>query len=292
MRLQGEGGIPLGDVKEDPPVKRRHPVATAIAILELLATSEQASWGVREIARALALPPSSVFRVLTMLRDVRVLQRDGESGRYSITMNFFQIASRVASKMPVREAAGEYLRQLAEASGESVYLARYGAEHQRFMFVDHFPSKHPLRYELPLYEWMDLRVGAGGLGILAFLSPERVESILELPGPTKLTELTVTDRDRLRAELACFRAQGYVVSVGRRVAGVAGIAAPVIDTGGQVLGAVVLAMPESRIPEGGLNPLIEQVTCTAQAINAALAREHPGTSQWTVGRIGIRELEG
>lgn len=248
-----------------------------MTILEWAATSEQSSWGVREIGRGIGLAPSSVYRILAMLGEVGVVQREEETGRYSLTLNFFQLASRIAAKVPVRETAAKYLRELADSTCESVYLARYGPEQQAFMFVDHIPATHPLRYEMPLYEWMDLRVGAGGLGILAFLRPEARRAILDLPGPTKLTEFTVTDRDLLTAELDRFCEQGYAVSVGRRVSGVAGIAAPIVNSSEEVVGAVVLAMPEPRFADFDLSALAESVVITAQAVSLALGAEQPGT---------------
>ena len=248
-----------------------------MTILEWAATSEQSSWGVREIGRGIGLAPSSVYRILAMLGEVGVVQREDETGRYSLTLNFFQLASRIAAKVPVRETAAKYLRALADSTCESVYLARYGPEQQAFMFVDHIPATHPLRYEMPLYEWMDLRVGAGGLGILAFLRPEERRAVLDLPGPTKLTDFTVTDRDLLTAELDRFREQGYAVSVGRRVSGVAGIAAPIVNSGEEVVGAMVLAMPEPRFADFDLSALTESVVVTAQAVSRALGAEQPGT---------------
>lgn len=272
MTIKPEAATPSrdGDVKEE----RRVPLLKAMQIVERIATSDQTSWGVRELARALDMAPSSTHRLLAMLEEASVLESEPDTGRYVISLDFFRLASRIANKLPLRETASRFLRGLAERTGEAVYVARYDARRRGFMFVDHLRSRHPLRYELPLYEWLDLRVGAGGLGILAFLEQEELEAVLDEAEPDRLTDLTITERHLIEEEIERVRQQGYVVSVGRRIPDAAGIAAPIWGASGRVIGAVVLALPKSRLPEPQeMEDLATDVVGTARAVSSVMG-EH------------------
>jgi DNA-binding IclR family transcriptional regulator len=269
-----QSSLATQDGKDD----RRIPLQKAMRIIEQLAVSDQSSWGVRELARALDLAPSTVYRLLCMLEEVSIVESKGDGGRYGIALDFFRLASQIAQRLPMRETARRELQTLAGLSGESVYLARYEPKKRSFMFVDHIVSTHPLRYEMALYEWLDLRIGAGGLGILAFLPAEEIDSVLSQEAPSKLTERTVTDRRLIEAELERVRQQGYVVSIGRRIVGAVGIAAPIVDAQECVVGAVVLALPESHLPEYDAEGLAADVVRAARMVSAGLGAQQPATA--------------
>jgi IclR family acetate operon transcriptional repressor len=261
-----------GKVAEE---ERRVPLLKAMRIIEWIATSDQSSWGVRELARALDMAPSTAHRLLAMLEEASIVESDESTGRYCIALDFFRLASRIALKLPIRDTAARYLRDLADRTGEAVYLARYDARKKAFMYVDYVKSRHPLRYEMALYEWLDLRVGAGGLGILSFLPAQEIDSVLRQPKPPKLTSRTITERRLIEAELARIREQGYVVSLGRRIVGAVGIAAPIFGSLSRVLGVVVLALPESRFPDYDVERLGHDVVNTAHAVSTVLGAHQP-----------------
>lgn len=247
--------------------ERRVPLLKAIQVIECLATSKQPDWGVRELARALEMSPSTVFRLLSMLEEASIVESEDGKARYSFTLDFHRLAYHIASKMPVRDLAGHHLRALAESTGEAVYLGRYDRRRQAFTYVEHLESAHPLRYEMRLYEWLDLRVGAGGMGVLAFLPEPEIESILSQAMPPEGTSRTITNVRELRAELSRIREQGYVLSIGRRIVGAVGIAAPVFDRRSRVVGVVVLALPESRLPKHDVSSLAAAVVQAARDVS-------------------------
>lgn len=253
--------------------ERRAPLLRAMQIVERIATSDQSTWGVRELARTLGTPPSSVHRLLAMLEEAAILEANANTGRYSISVDFYRLASRIALKFPLRETASRHLVELAERTGEATFLARYESRKMSFMYIDFVRSTHPLRYELPMYEWLDLRVGAGGMAILAYLSSPELDAVLGQPAPERLTERTITERQLIERELEEVRARGYVVSTGRRIVGAVGVAAPIMGRNGRVLGALVLALPEARFPTYDVGCLAADVVATAHTLSVMLASE-------------------
>src|SRR4029450_3027018 len=72
-----------------------------------------------------------------------------------------------------------------------------------------------------------------------------------LAGPAqRLTGRTVTDPEALRQRLAATRARGYAVEDQEATVGDAGLAAPVTDWSGRVVGALGIVGPAERLLDG------------------------------------------
>ncbi|MBU1305326.1 MAG: IclR family transcriptional regulator, partial [Alphaproteobacteria bacterium] len=82
-----------------------------------------------------------------------------------------------------------------------------------------------------------LHAGAASKMIMAHMSAHDLEQ--HLAGPmTQYTSKTIVDPDKLRADLARIRKQGFAVEMGEHSATVHAVAAPVYDPGGRFLGAL------------------------------------------------------
>jgi IclR family acetate operon transcriptional repressor len=268
-------------------VERRNPVEKAVQMLAWMADSGEGHWGIRQLARGLEIPPSTAHRTVSMLEAAGVLTSDGEA-RYRFSLDFIRLASRVALDVPLRRAAMPHLRRLVERINETAYLGVYSSDRKRMMYVDCVHSTHPLRYVLPLYEWLPMHAGAGGEGILAFLPEDEIEAILASAELEPVTEQTVTDADELRRELIEVRARGYVMSVGRLIAGAVGIAAPVFGPDNRVIGDIVLALPEARIEPLTADTLGRELATCGDAVSADLG----GNPAAARGTRGIGALAG
>ncbi|MCU4925709.1 IclR family transcriptional regulator C-terminal domain-containing protein [Halobacteria archaeon AArc-dxtr1] len=75
----------------------------------------------------------------------------------------------------------------------------------------------------------------------------RVEAILEHHGTPEVTESTVTSREQLYDELETIWQRGYAKDNGERVEGMRCIGAPILDSSGDILGALSVSGPMSRL---------------------------------------------
>jgi DNA-binding IclR family transcriptional regulator len=91
-----------------------------------------------------------------------------------------------------------------------------------------------------------MHCSAAGKAILAYLSDERVEAILDQWGLKRFTESTITDRDRLYEDLQAGREQGYLFNREEYQRGVTAIGAPVLGEE-EVHGAIVIIGPAMRL---------------------------------------------
>lgn len=262
--------------------ERRNPLEKAFRILAWVADREVSGWGVREVARELEMAPSTAYRTLAALEKADIVKLDEVSGQYGFTLEFLRLASRLAADVPTRRAALPRLTELVELTGETAYLGLYDHRRMKMMYIDVVESSHPVQYSMARFEWLDLYAGAGGLGILPFLPSRDIEVVLASTQLRPLTPDTVTDPEKLRTMLREIRQRGYVISVGQRIIGAVGIAAPIYGPDNCVIGDLVLALPASRFSQRSAHTLGRHVTNAAAAVSTDLGASVVGKT----GRTG------
>ena len=145
---------------------------------------------------------------------------------------------RFAHRGQLVELAQPHLDALAAASGETINLAVPGP-----LGVEHLAQVES-RHFLGTGQWVGRRVPyhctAVGKVLVAFGGVE--------PGPLDpLTPATIVDPDRLAAEVARVRRDGYATAVDELEVGLTGLAAPVFGAGGRRVRRAVDLRPTLRL---------------------------------------------
>lgn len=209
------------------------------------------------LAEALALPPSTVHRLLQLLAESGIVERGAEGQRYRVGREFYRIALLVAANTGTREIARPVLRSLADACAETCALCEYLPSSHRFMVVDHVRSKHPLRYEMAELQPQSLVWGASGRSILAFLPNEARDAALADAGPAPATGTPPPPRSQMLRVLAEIRRDGYAHTEGQRIPGAVAFGAPVYRAGHEVFGGLCITIPEMRFDRGRRGRIVE-----------------------------------
>jgi DNA-binding IclR family transcriptional regulator len=116
---------------------------------------------------------------------------------------------------------------------------------------------------------------AEGQAILAFRSPEVVQAVIR-KGLAPRTPQTLTDPDGLMKALETVRQKGCAVEDEESEIGVRCIAAPVRDDAGEVVAAVGVAGPVSRLSKKALTVFMPHVIATAEDISQRLGHRSGG----------------
>ena len=225
----------------------RNPMRKGLHVLRFMAEAPSREWGVRELAQAAGMAPSTVQRVLRTLLQEGLAQQGSSRGQYQLGLDFLRLAYQATANQPYRRVARPVMRRLVAACNESALLGMYN--HARacntcsWQAVD---STHPLRYVVELNEWLPVYASAGGLAIMAFLPADQRRAIIRLTKLKPITDRTIRDPQRLEAELESIQARGYACTAGRRIPGAVGIAAPIRAPRGQVTGCLALTIPAQR----------------------------------------------
>jgi DNA-binding IclR family transcriptional regulator len=234
----------------------RNPISKALGALGWIVQNSASDIGVRDLAAGLGVSPSSAHRILGALSDAGFVESSESKGRYKVGLEMIRLANMVAGRMPLREAAMKRMRRLVDLCNETALLGAYDHGRKQMIFAATVESTHPLRYAIELNKWVPVHAGASGLAILAFLGEDETQAVIERTRLAALTDQTITEAYRLRAELEEIRRRGYAITRGQRIPGAVGLAAPVFGSGGRVVGDVCLTIPQQRFDESS----VQQIT--------------------------------
>lgn len=244
----------------DPPIKS---TALSFEIIEAIRDLDGAT--LPEIVDRFQKPKSTVHDHLTTLTELGYLFKEGRT--FHVSPRFLSLGGYARSRTPLFQVAEAEVHQLANDTGEHANLM---IEENGYGIFLH-KVKGTDSVNLDTYEGMEvhLHTTAMGKAILAHVSDEERERLIgdDLPA---VTENTITDRDTLDEELAEIRERGYAIDNEERLTGIRCIAAPII-TGGEVVGAISVSGPKSRMAgERFENEIPSEVLSTANIIEVNL----------------------
>ena len=207
---------------------------TASRALRVLCAFDDAApeLGVSEIARRLGLSRTVVQRLLHKLEAHRFLEQDQDSRRYRVGVQAFRVGNLFAPGRRFEEAARPEMDALAGRTGFTVYLSVLRGDDM--VMTAAVEGRGPIRYYARVGQSLPLHSSATGKVALAQLGTARAAELLARTGMRRMTAQTVTDRRALLAQLAEVRARGHSVNWEENTAGVASIAAPILDARGDL----------------------------------------------------------
>lgn len=197
-----------------------------------------------ELSDHLNLPKSTLHRFLFGLESHGILRREANNKKWQPGYHLIVWGSVAAENTMIRDIAKPFLSELAEASGEMAILTVYHAH--EVICVDIVETSHPVRLRMKVGTQRAAHAGASSKILIAYLPEEEVMEIVKEKGLPKLCTNTITDVDVLKDELARIREQGYSDSLEETDLGAWGVATPIRDWRGQVVGAIGLAGPTLR----------------------------------------------
>jgi IclR family acetate operon transcriptional repressor len=186
-----------------------------------------------DLATATGIPKSTASRLLSALERQGLVEQDGERGRLRPGPAILRVAERNLLERSLVQIAGPSLETLSQASGETINLAVPGP-----LGVEHIAQVDSVHF-LGTGQWLERRVAfdctANGKIFLAY---GRVSEVPPAGPPSPLPS---------RAELERVREQEFAVAVDQLEDGLAAIAAPVRGARGDVIAALSISGPTTRM---------------------------------------------
>ena len=232
-------------------------IERAFDILECFLPEEE-GLSLMDIANKTKLSPSTVHRIIATLESRHYLERNEDTKKYSLGSTIAQLGNIGLSnlKKDFRKVALPYLNKLSARFNETVSL--FIIDGKRRMCVERVETTRPLRRVLNIGERLPLDKGATGKILLAYLSKEQVEEILEEYNET------------LERNLQDIREKGYAISVGEREEGITAIAAPIFYEKGKVIAALGMSGLSIRFTNNDMEEKINAIIQCAAEISSAL----------------------
>lgn len=218
-------------------------VEKALFILKAFST-DRPIWGVRELSAFLNFSPPTVQRLLQTLKEHSFVEQDPATRQYRLGNIYFQMVHILQNTFPIARVAQPFMHQLLLRTNETVHLNVIDSMER--LCIDNIESSQSLKASMPVGSRSPLFAGASSKCLLAYSEPEFIDRFLEDRILDSITPNTITDKKRLKSELAAIVEKGYAESMGERNQGLGSLSAPVAGQRNEILASISLAIPEIR----------------------------------------------
>ncbi|MFT4110304.1 IclR family transcriptional regulator [Propionicimonas sp.] len=196
-------------------------ITRALEIIEALAATGRPI-GITELAERVDLPLPTIHRILhTLIGPGYVFQTPRR--HYALGARLISLSRYAGGTLGV--TLRPYLSGVVEASGESASIAVLDQDFARY--ISHVPAEYPNRVTTEVGSLVSLHATGVGKAILASMPAAEARAIIQRSGLRPFTPNTVTDADRLLAELDTVRANGYALDREEHERGILCVAVPI-----------------------------------------------------------------
>ena len=235
-------------------------VGRALDLLEAF-LEHGGSLGLTDLAKKLGIHKNNAFRLLATLETRGYVGQEETTGRYRLGLKLYQLGQHVLTLLTPAREARPILQSLVLQCDETAYLGLLDGPSVVYVAMEE--TTQPIRVAPRLGTRAPAWLTAHGKIQLAFLSPEMLEETLQ--------EAQVADLEELGRGLAEAARRGYAVEEEDPKGGVRGLAAPVRNSEGRVVGGLGLVGPSFRLTSDRIErELSSLVTHAARELSARL----------------------
>jgi DNA-binding IclR family transcriptional regulator len=230
-------------------------VDRAVAVLHLLSGNGTAGLRLVDVQGRLKLSKPTAHRLLMSLVSHGLVEQDEMTKRYRLGSRLAVLAWSVPQRRPdLGRIATPAAQQLAQLSGDTVFvMALDGFE---TVCVGRETGSFPIKaLTIDVGTRRPLGIGAGGVAVLATMTPERAARTIEVTA-RKLGDYPLTSIDLIRRGVDQARRLGYSVSDGQVATGVRAIAVALRDARGEAVGSIGIAAIRSRMMPDRIKELV------------------------------------
>ena len=235
----------------------------------ILQTLSQGNSRIGKISESARLSKGTTHRLLLTLAKVGFVVQDPMTQRYHLGPGLLQLTSDpILSHNWLISCAFEQMTYLKNLSRETILLhLRAGLQK---VCIEKIDSPEDLKYINEKGSTAPLYVGGAGKILLSELKDDEINKILSQIRLVAITANTITDRQKLWAEIKKVRRLGYATSFGERVPGSSCVSVPVKKYTAPV--ALSILGPASRFSPKKITKITAELKQAAGRISENLER--------------------
>ena len=224
---------------------------------------------VAEISKRLKYSQSKTYRMVRALIQHGFLEEVDDSAKYSLGLNALRLGFLAQQRFNISVIARPFMKKLSALTKETVFLTTLNGS--RGICLERVESDDPIRWtafqpgqEIPLH------CGAPSKLLMASLGEVDWDRVIAKEGLRRYTPNTITNINKLKAQLREIREKECVFSDQELYRGVRAVASPILDGLGEVVAALSIAGPVYRINKRKLHFLGKLVVQYAEKISNQL----------------------
>ncbi len=260
-----------------PKTRDRYIINSIVRACRILKTvsKEGAGFKISDLARQLQLDRSTTYRILLSLEKCGFVEKDEKTGTYTLGIGAFEVGHAYLRRMDFVQVSKPIMTQLALRAEETVHLAVLSD--REIVYVDKVDSPRTLGVISKIGQRAPVYCTALGKALLAYQPREEMARIIKEIELKPYTEATITSKKALLEELRRIRERGYSLDRREYEEGVECIAAPIRDHLGNVIAALSISGPRSKIGTPQEKEFVSQVMEAADSISSKMG--YRGSSQ-------------
>lgn len=242
----------------------------AFAVLEVIVRAD-CPVSLTDIAHAVGLPKPTVFRILGTLDSGGLVFREPGGKEYTAGNRLADFGLSVMMNNSVRALRRTIVARVAGQIGETCNLTFLAGE--QVVYVERVETRWPLKVELGTGTRVPLHCSSSGKLFLSMMTRAQRHAVVENLVLTRYTDTTITGVAELEAELDTIRARQVSVNNEEYLAGLVGLAVPVLDAGGRIAFALAIQAPAARMTAASAIEHVPYLREAAQALAATLGAQ-------------------
>jgi DNA-binding IclR family transcriptional regulator len=236
----------------------------AMDVLECLARQGE-ELRLAELTEKTDIPKSTLFRILSTLEDRECVVRDEDRKTYRLGMKLWELGNAFLDQSDLHEAAADYMKRLADACGESVFLGVW--DDSEVVYVRRVESPKSAVVVRKLGQRAPVHCTATGLALLAFQPDEAVERFFQEQELEAVNEDTTTSPEALRDHLHRIRDTQVAVVDGEYNPALLCVSSPILDESGRPLAAFTAALLSGQASDERITEVKEHVREAAEDLS-------------------------
>ena len=242
-----------------------------LALLDVF-TPTAPAWSTEDLIRRAGTSRSTCYRYIKVLQDAGLLTPVA-GGAWMLGPRVIELDRTMRLTDPVTIGGGPPMRRLAQQTGHSALLCVLFSG--TVMCVDDGPAARAPAGLFSRGQRRPLFAGAASKAILAHLPPHQLRALFARHRRAIAGAGLGADWDAFRGALRAIREAGHSVTVGEFRPGILGIAAPLFNAEGGVLGSLGIAAEAQQVSLKARAALAAKVMAAAQRACALIAEEQP-----------------
>jgi len=222
-----------------------------------------------EMTRLSGMTKPTVRRIARALIECGLLRQPKRRGKYFLGMKFLDFIKAVKTNNAMIDVAMPHLIKLSHTVEETVAMALWDGSDAVVCQAIH--PKHPLKVTSNEGTIPGMHFTSLGKAILAELPEEALKNYCQVELQRR-TPNTLTDFNDLKLNLLMSKQEGGYIDDEEFAVGVRGIAAPIKEPDGNVVGSITVMGPSVRLTRERVRECMPLVRACAEGISADLAQ--------------------
>jgi DNA-binding IclR family transcriptional regulator len=271
--MPGSGYTAFCRAKEKLPLSKKKATTYTISIVDdtlkvISALANREDKSIRELGSELAIPKSTLYRILRTLEAKDFVRQGENSEKYSLGLKFFEFGMMLKEKFDIKNLAYPHILDLRNRTKETIQLAI--VDRQEILILDTVEGTHDLRVFSRAGRRLPLTYGNFGKVFLSDYTDDEVGAMLRKYPLKRYGANSVMDNQVFVEHVKEVREKRISVGIDDPIDGAFAIAVPIMSRESKTVAAISMAGAKTQANITRLEHFKEELMETARLVSRDL----------------------